>query len=346
MSNLNMWRIKTFAPITITTILLMFLTSTVMAQGTLHVTGMNGGFDTGIIIDNPLSMDWTITLTGTYPDGTVIEHSETIAGFGRFVGSAQQLFPDRMGAGGQLMRVSHISVPISLLLITATYLRPGSTQTTVAPVADGEQWIIRPSGETYTDGIAFVNTGSEPVTVVIEHYDEDGNVIKTDTIAVDLAPGGKVLHVIQRAEGTAYYRVKSTGKGATVSLSFANDGSVIMENEAQPLEENAPTEESLEDEQGCIQIEGENFALNIMSGNMFQYVGSGPPSWGDYQLIQSIYNVTSLQLTVLGGPAIDDNLVDIIWQSYWGGMATFYRADIPTVERLYQLFDRNSGGCK
>lgn len=332
-----------------TLMLQLCLASIVMAQGTLHVTGTGGGFETGIIIDNPLSVAWSITLTGTYPDGTVVEHSESIPGYGRFVGSAQDLFPDRMDAQGNVIRVSHISVPTSLLFITATYLRPGSTQTTVDPVPDGEQWIIRPSGDTYTDGIAFVNTGSMPVTVTIEHFDEDGNVIKTDTIATDLGPGEKVLHVIQRVEGSVYYKVKSTGKGATVSLSFANDGSVIMENEAEPVEENAPTEESLEDEQGCLQLETDDYAVKFFSGNTFQVVSgqsSGSITWGEFQLIQSLNNVTTAQLSVLGGPPINGDLIDIIWHSYWRGQLVLSNSNDPNAERNLEPFDRDSGDCK
>jgi len=318
-------------------------------QGTLHVTGTGGGFETGIIIDNPVSIPWTITLVGTYPDGTTVESIQTLPGYGRFVGSAQHLFPDRMDGNGNTLRVSHIRVPTSIMFVTATYLRSGSTPTTVEPVPDGTQWIIRPSDPSHTDGIAFVNTDSMPVNVVVEYVNKDGVVIKTETIATDLGPGGKVLHILDRTEDTAYYRIKSTGTGGTISLSFSNDGNVIEENPADVIDEQSPTEEELENEQGCLQLETEHYAFKLSHGNEFQLVSgasSGAISFGEYQVISSLNNVTLVQLMHQGGPAIDGDLLTLIWQSYWGGRVALSQSTQPEGPRDYLPFDRESGGCK
>jgi len=181
-----------------------------LGSGTLipHLTAMDGGFTTRLLVQNRGTVDREVMLhgydasgdpMGMWPVPVAAGHTETI--------EPVDLFPT----------ASHLSIGApSDCVVRAGYVD--------ARELGGRAWITDQSGFWRTvdlipgepdwvfDGVALVNTSPDPARIEVDSLDVAGTLIATTVLATDLAPAAKLranLSELVVADQAARLRIRS-----------------------------------------------------------------------------------------------------------------------------------------
>lgn len=176
-------------------VLIVFTSATVFSQTRIvpHVTAANGGFTTEIIIENASVASQNVTLQPYDNQGNALT-AETFAVDGQAVLRGKS--SDLLGEG-----VSHFTVNGSAdvkVNVSYDFASGSSSPALVSESADqGTLWRMFPGNwDQIFDGLAIVNTGTEPVDVWLAQKNDQNEILKTLKIATGLAPNAKTLYVV------------------------------------------------------------------------------------------------------------------------------------------------------
>jgi len=175
-----------------------------------HITRSGGVFETNILISNYSSEAGTIQLNAFNNSGQFIESKNLLlTGNERKSSSLAQLFSSD--------EVSHLGILGSdNMVVTAGYktsLGSGATaHIKESSVSGYEFWIYTGEWDIVFDGLALINLGEEPSTVVLTSFDEDGLQIAETTLNSELPSFAKQLAVFADLlpEQTRLVRVSTT----------------------------------------------------------------------------------------------------------------------------------------
>jgi len=194
-----------------------------------HLTRVDGGFTTQVILTNPTEsdQDYAIiafdesgaeigTFTGTAPAGTVSESS------------AHDFFGTTDASHFQINDGSKVNFTIAYQAVNGgspAHLNESSTQATTWSLFPGD-W------DTVIDGIAVVNTSAAAADIVVRQKAQDGSVL-SETVAIPgLAPFAKGLYVLDEGfvpQPQTYFEVSGGASTlAIVALRFERPGSTFM----------------------------------------------------------------------------------------------------------------------
>ena len=234
--------------------MVMFLAFVVMTFGFAqtryipHVTSPNGGFTTNVLIENSSVLKQEITLTPCTIDGGFMSPlTLTLDPSSTSNTPVTELFVD----GEQ---VSHfmISADDQVRVLVAYDFASGENSSPAHVSSSDEQAtryrMFHGNWDQVFDGIAVVNTGSEPTDVWLSERDAEGNYIASRRVISDLAPNAKGLYVIGSPSGSEYSgegvwfeifaeqsmaitALRGTVPGQPQSILWANDTRILGKSE-------------------------------------------------------------------------------------------------------------------
>ena len=199
-----------------------------------HVTSQTGGFDTDVFVHNRSDESGSVTFQPYDPSGAALETVDVVVPAGstrRF--AKTELFE---------ATTSHLSVTGSTHCITSVGYRAMADRASTAVVHEaapvGQSFSIFPGEwDLLFDGIALVNTGTEPATITLSQIGDDGQLLNTAELVAGLAPNGKFLGLLEGRVPTnnnTILRVDSTQPMALLSLRLSKDGLFLYNNEILP----------------------------------------------------------------------------------------------------------------
>lgn len=159
-----------------------------------HITDINGGFATSIVVENTGATTQSLTLTPYASDGTALDAVQLdVDASSVFRSEAHALLGDS---------ASHFTIEGSDdVKVNTFYDFKSGANASPAFVGEsqeqGSSWRLFPGNwDQVFDGIAVVNTGSEPTDVWIAQKDDHNNVVTAKKVADQLAPNAKALFVV------------------------------------------------------------------------------------------------------------------------------------------------------
>lgn len=162
-----------------------------------HVTPVDAVFETNIFVTNFSSSAANVRLAPFAADGTAMQsQSLSVAGNGSIILPSSAAFPN--------LAVSHFGIEGPQTCVVTAGYRIASGLGATAHVNEGAFEIFDPS-ESYEvfqgewdrifDGLAIVNLGSGPATIMAEQHDGQNNLLAQHNVTSDLAPNEKFLLV-------------------------------------------------------------------------------------------------------------------------------------------------------
>jgi len=186
-----------------------------------HVTAPDGGFTTNLVIENTAVSSQDLTLHPFDADGNALTQVDMTLGAQSVMRQdSQTLF------GGA---ASHFTIEGSTQVkVNVSYdFASGASSPALLSESDtqGSIWRLFPGNwDQIFDGIAVVNTGSEPTDVWLTQKDDQNQNVLAVKIATGLAPNAKLLYVIGSANGSefsndaAYFEVSADQRLAVTAL--------------------------------------------------------------------------------------------------------------------------------
>ncbi len=207
-----------------------------------HVTRAGGSFTTEVIVSNLDAQSREFRLMATTDGGSQVAFSGTIAGNVSSFYTLSQLF--------QRDDISYLAIDSDEdveLSVAYAAVGNGSPAHVGEASIQTDHWRLFPGNwDNVFDGIAFVNMGSIPSSVLITQFDAMGVERMTVQAAAALMPAQKGLFVLgdagffsESAIGKSYFEVIATQPLAVVALRGSYPGSSVnflWQNPALPAE--------------------------------------------------------------------------------------------------------------
>lgn len=214
-----------------------------------HLTRADGGFESLLMLENISTERHTIILTAFEQDGTQVgTHTLALA-----AGEVLRTTPGEVFDSGP---VSHLSFEAHQSIRVYAVYQAASGQSSPAHIPESKdssrRWsVFAGNWDVVFDGLAMVNTGSEPASISVNRRDDQGGLIQSVAAVEALAPTGKALFVLGAPDGSPFgamsaqsnrFEVVSNQPLALIALRGTPPGAVIStlwQNYAEPLPEMA-----------------------------------------------------------------------------------------------------------
>ena len=199
-----------------------------------HVTRSDGNFSTDLVLTNPDQEQQGYLISGYDIDGNSLG---TLAGA---LGPGQHLTLPAIDLYGD-MSLSHLRfAAASSVRLGAVYRALGAGKATAHVYENAERataWRLDQGEAGLTsDGLALVNLGNIPCQVVLVEMSNAGDTISETVITENLAPMGKLLHVITPKQENTHFVVRASEETAITALRASQVATYLWQSQAIPAQ--------------------------------------------------------------------------------------------------------------